>query len=235
MIERRQRHAGADAQPLCARRRHCAHQMHRRAHAEAAEMVLGEPHRVVAGAVHDLDPLERAGEHRFERHAPFRPAEELQDAELHRAARRLLFRLRGYSENASVALNAARAGTTTRAFSSRPPATPRSRSAVRATDPTFSATAAIYSGRPAGSAAASPNSAAMAAGGASSTRALPAPITHFPPASETLSGPNRVLNSEAVRRGSPVATTTRAIDCAPFECACHSGRQTSSGVRCSQK
>ena len=50
-------------------------------------MVLGEPHRVIAGAVHDLDPLERAGEDRFERHAPLRPAEELQDTEFHRAAR----------------------------------------------------------------------------------------------------------------------------------------------------
>src|SRR3954452_6260163 len=140
MIERRQRHAGADAQPLCARRRHCAHQRHRRAPAEAAEMVLGEPHRVIAGAVHDLDPLERAGEDHFERHAPFRPAEELQDAELHRAARRLLSRLRAYSVNASVALNAARAGTTICPFSTRTPSTPLSRSAARASELTFNST-----------------------------------------------------------------------------------------------
>ena len=91
---------------------------------------------------------------------------------------------------------------------SRTPAIPRSRSAVRASEPTFSSTAARYSGRPAGSAAASPNSAAMAAGGASSTRALPAPITHFPSASATLSGPN----SAAEQRRRPARLPGRDDD-----------------------
>ena len=81
MVERRQRHAGADAQPRGARRRQGAHHVHRRAHAEIAEMVLGEPHRVVAGTIHDLDAFDRAREHGREVAAPPRPAEELQDTE----------------------------------------------------------------------------------------------------------------------------------------------------------
>src|SRR3954471_599786 len=106
--------------------------MHRRAHAEATEMVLGQPHRVVAGAVHDLDPVERAGEHRFERHAPFRPAEELQDTELHCAAspvrpdrlspRGTVAPVEPYAVNTSVALNAARAGTMIQSGATRSPA-----------------------------------------------------------------------------------------------------------------
>ncbi len=45
--------------------------------------MLGEPHRVEPALVHDLDALQRAGENRGERDPPLRPAEELQDAELH--------------------------------------------------------------------------------------------------------------------------------------------------------
>jgi len=43
-------------------------------------MVLGEPHAVVAGAIHDVDTLERALINGFQRDAP-RPRKELQDSE----------------------------------------------------------------------------------------------------------------------------------------------------------
>ena len=47
--------------------------------------MLGQPHRVEAGAIHDLDALERAGVDVFQRPAPAGPAEELQNPELHSA------------------------------------------------------------------------------------------------------------------------------------------------------
>src|SRR6185503_4476533 len=83
MIERGERHRRADAQALGARRRQHAQHVHRGADAEGREVMLGQPHRVEAGAVHDFDALERAGIDVFQRAAAAGPAEELQDSELH--------------------------------------------------------------------------------------------------------------------------------------------------------
>src|SRR5262249_21192182 len=84
MVEGGERHRRPDAQSLCARCRQCSDHVHRGTHAEAAEMMLGEPNRVIAGAVHDLDPLQRAGIDRRQIDAALRPAEKLQNPELHR-------------------------------------------------------------------------------------------------------------------------------------------------------
>src|SRR5690242_19347248 len=46
-------------------------------------MMFGEPDRVIAGLVHDLDPLQSASIDRGQIDPPFRPAEELQDPDLH--------------------------------------------------------------------------------------------------------------------------------------------------------
>src|SRR5579871_2089096 len=85
MIKRRQRHGGADAQPAGVRRGQCGDHMHRRTDAEAREMMFGEPHRVIAGAVHDPDAREGASIDRGQIDATFRPTEELQHGEFHRA------------------------------------------------------------------------------------------------------------------------------------------------------
>ena len=57
--------------------------MHRRADAVATEVMFGEPHRVVTGLVHHVDPVECTGVDVFERNAPIAPSEELQNADLH--------------------------------------------------------------------------------------------------------------------------------------------------------
>ena len=85
MIERGQRHRRADAQALGACRRHDAQHVHRGADAESGEMMLGQPHRVEARLVHDLDALERTAVNLFQRAVAARPAEELQDAQFHSA------------------------------------------------------------------------------------------------------------------------------------------------------
>src|SRR5580704_2316782 len=84
MVERGERYRRADAQTLRPSGGQCPHQVHRGAHAETAEVMLGEPDPVVAGAVHDLDPLQGAGIDRRQIDPPLRPAEELQNPELHR-------------------------------------------------------------------------------------------------------------------------------------------------------
>ena len=81
MVERRERDGRADAQRLRLRRRHGRHHVHRRADREAGEMVLGQPDGVVAGAVHDPEPLEGPVVDRLERDRPIRPAKELQNAD----------------------------------------------------------------------------------------------------------------------------------------------------------
>jgi hypothetical protein len=83
MIEGGQRNRRADAQPPGARRRQRAQHVHRRADAEGREVMLGQPHRVEAAAVHDFDALEGARIDIGERAVPTGPAEELQHAELH--------------------------------------------------------------------------------------------------------------------------------------------------------
>jgi hypothetical protein len=45
--------------------------------------MLGQPHRVVAAAIHDFDALQRAFIDGGHRHAPVGPTEKLQDSELH--------------------------------------------------------------------------------------------------------------------------------------------------------
>src|SRR5580700_2909438 len=84
MVERGERHRSADAQTLRPRSGQCPDHVHRGADAKAAEVMLGEPDRVVAGLVHDLDPLQGAGIDRRQVDPPLRPAEELQNSELHR-------------------------------------------------------------------------------------------------------------------------------------------------------
>jgi len=81
--ERGQGHRGADAQAPRARRHVRPHQVHVRADAVAGEVVLREPDRVEARALHDVDPRQRALVHARERHLAVGPAEELQRAELH--------------------------------------------------------------------------------------------------------------------------------------------------------
>src|SRR6185437_8398764 len=51
--------------------------------AEGGEVMLRQPDGVEAGSVHDLDALEGAGIDLFQRPVTARPAEELQNAELH--------------------------------------------------------------------------------------------------------------------------------------------------------
>jgi hypothetical protein len=87
MVERGQRHRGADAQPLRPRRRQHAQHVHRGADAEGGEVVLGQPDGVETHLVHDLDALERAGIDLFQRTVAAGPAEELQDADFHGSSR----------------------------------------------------------------------------------------------------------------------------------------------------
>ena len=75
---------GADAKPLCAGGDVRPHDVHRGADAEGMEVVLGEPHGVVARPIHDLDALECALVDGLDGDAPLRPAEELKNADLHR-------------------------------------------------------------------------------------------------------------------------------------------------------
>src|SRR6202035_678061 len=84
MVERGERHRSADAQTLRPRSGQRPDHVDRGADAEAAEVMLGEPDRVVAGAVHDLDPLQGADIDRRQIAPPLRPAEELQNPNLHR-------------------------------------------------------------------------------------------------------------------------------------------------------
>ena len=81
VVEGRQRHAGADAQAARAGGGEHPHHVHRWADAEARKMVLGEPHRVEAGLVHDLDALQGARIDLAKIDPPLRPAEELQHRE----------------------------------------------------------------------------------------------------------------------------------------------------------
>jgi hypothetical protein len=82
IVEGRERHGEADPDIPRARGDVRGHDVDGRAHAVRAEVMLGQPHAVVARLVHDLDARERPLVHRGERDAP-RPREELQDADLH--------------------------------------------------------------------------------------------------------------------------------------------------------
>src|SRR5215469_15582019 len=46
-------------------------------------MMLSQPDRVIAAAVHDLDALQSAGKNRWQRNSALRPTEELQDSKFH--------------------------------------------------------------------------------------------------------------------------------------------------------
>ena len=59
MVEGGERHSGADPQALGPSGGEGAHHVHGGTDAEAGEMMLGQPDRVVAGTVHDLDALNR--------------------------------------------------------------------------------------------------------------------------------------------------------------------------------
>src|SRR5882757_811966 len=84
MVERGQGHRRTDAQAFRARGGQRAQHVYRGADAEGGEMMLGEPYRIEAAAIHDLDALERARIDLFQRPVPAGPAEELQHAYLHR-------------------------------------------------------------------------------------------------------------------------------------------------------
>src|ERR1700680_5043549 len=49
--------------------------------------MFGQPDRVVAGLVHDLDTLERAFVHSGQRYAALGPTEELKDSDFHKVDR----------------------------------------------------------------------------------------------------------------------------------------------------
>src|SRR6266478_2169909 len=83
MVERGEGHRRADAQAPRPRGSQCPDHVHRGTDAEAAEVMLGEPDRVITGPIHDLDPLQRAGIDRGQVDPPLRPAEELQNPEFH--------------------------------------------------------------------------------------------------------------------------------------------------------
>ena len=83
MIERSQRHRRADPQPVGSCGGQGAHHVHRGADAKAVEVMLGEPDRVIAGPVYDLDPLQCAGVDRRQIDPALGPAEELKNANLH--------------------------------------------------------------------------------------------------------------------------------------------------------
>ena len=59
------------------------HQVHRRAHAVCREVVLGQPHGVIARSVHRDDPLQRPLVDSVQWDASLGPAEELEDPDLH--------------------------------------------------------------------------------------------------------------------------------------------------------
>ena len=83
VVEGGQRHGRADADPPGAVRRLQRHQVDRRADAVGREVVLCQPHGVVARLVHRHDPLHRPLVHRVQRHASLRPTEELEHPDLH--------------------------------------------------------------------------------------------------------------------------------------------------------
>src|SRR5580658_180552 len=84
MIKRGERDRRSDPQPPRAGRNLQTHHVHRRTYAERMEVMFGEPHRVVAGAFHYFDSLQRALVHRLDGDAPLGPAEELKHACFHR-------------------------------------------------------------------------------------------------------------------------------------------------------
>ena len=83
MIQGGQRDGRSDADPLRAVGRLERHQVHRRADAVCREVVLGQPHGVIAGIVHRVDALQRPLVHGVERDSALGPAEELEDSDLH--------------------------------------------------------------------------------------------------------------------------------------------------------
>src|SRR5215469_10415970 len=83
MVEWSERHRRSDTQPLGPRRCQCSDHVDRGADAEAAKVMLGKPDRIIAGLVHDLDPLQCAGVNRRQIDPPLRPAEELQNTQFH--------------------------------------------------------------------------------------------------------------------------------------------------------
>src|ERR1700722_6497521 len=87
MIKRGERDRRSDSQPPRAGGNLQTHHVHRRTYAKRGEGVLGEPHRVVAGAFHYFDSLQRALVDRLDSDAPLGPTEELKDACFHRFVR----------------------------------------------------------------------------------------------------------------------------------------------------
>ena len=83
VVERGQRHRRPDPQTGRPSGDVHRHEVHGRADRVRAEVVLGQPHPVVAGAVHHLDPLEGPVVDRGQRDPTFGPGEELQHADLH--------------------------------------------------------------------------------------------------------------------------------------------------------
>src|SRR5580692_11057955 len=84
MIKSGERDRRSDPQPPGAGCHLQTHHVHRRTYAERMEVMLREPHRVVAGAFHYFDSLQRALIDRLDRDAPLWPTEELKNACFHR-------------------------------------------------------------------------------------------------------------------------------------------------------
>ena len=78
-----ERHRRSDSQALGARCEVAAHHVDRGTHAVAAEVVFGEPDRVVVRLVHDADAFQGPGVDILERDLPVPPAEELQHTHPH--------------------------------------------------------------------------------------------------------------------------------------------------------
>src|SRR5215467_6746344 len=83
MVEWSERHRRSDTQSLGPGGCQCSNHVDRGADAEAAKVMLGEPDRIIAGLVHDLDPLQCAGVNRRQIDPSLRPAEELQNTQFH--------------------------------------------------------------------------------------------------------------------------------------------------------
>ena len=83
MIKGCERDSGTDADIAGAGGRICTHHRNRRADAVIAEMMIGEPDRVVTAAVHDFDTLQGASVDGGQGLASLRPTEKLQNSEFH--------------------------------------------------------------------------------------------------------------------------------------------------------
>src|SRR5262249_27950876 len=84
MVKSRQGDARTDAQMLRLAGHVHTHQMHRGADAVTREVVLGQPHGIVARFIHNRDALQSPLVDGWQWHTPLWPAKKLQNSEFHR-------------------------------------------------------------------------------------------------------------------------------------------------------